>query len=321
MTTTTVTINEAPSLLDRRCIECFQKTYGRLLQKYKLRESQLNDFQIFLQKTVAENNALSTPEIQQVLYEYFSRMVGSDDLFYIEKKNSNRIALELYQTWKPKVINSKNPFKLALRLAIAGNIMDYGANHEFNIHKTIKQVLQFDFDIDHSQQLQERIKQAKHILYLGDNAGEIVFDRLFIETIERRDIVYVVKSGAILNDAIMKDATDVCIHNAATIIENGDNAPSTVLSQCSPEFLNLFDKAELIISKGQGNLEGLINEHDPRIFFLLMVKCDVIAERLNVKKDSLLAFNPGVALDKINASKKNSLRINEVSSWKKSKLV
>ncbi|MBE0661787.1 MAG: DUF89 family protein [Bacteroidales bacterium] len=239
---------------------------------------------------------LTTPEIQRILNKIFCDIIGISDPFAAEKKSSNEIALDLYDTWKPKVATSANPFDLALRLAIAGNIMDYGANISFDIQQTITRVLMDNFAIDHSQLLRERVSDAQDILYLGDNAGEIVFDKLFIETMINTNVTYVVKSKPVLNDVTMKDASQVGMFDVASVITNGFDAPSTVLSRCSNEFLRIYESADLIISKGQGNLEGLLPHSDPRIFFLLMVKCDIIANRLNVKKGDFVVYNQFAAI-------------------------
>lgn len=277
--------------IDERCKTCFQKTYNRLFLKYDVGATQRLVFFIFLRDVLNKYKKMSSPEIQRILNNKFCQIIGVTDPFDDEKDYCNQSALELYKIWKPKVLNSENPYDLALRLAIAGNIMDYGANNSFDLNKTINDVIHAEFAIDHSFLLQQKIKQAKKILYLGDNAGEIVFDRLFIETIMHNQISYAVKGFPVLNDVTTKDAKDVEMEIVADIISNGFDAPSTILNSCSREFREVFKSADLIISKGQGNLEGLIDMQDRRIFFLLMVKCEVIAEILEVEKGSIVVYN------------------------------
>jgi hypothetical protein len=254
--------------------------------------AQRQTFHNFFQQTVKSFQHLTSPEIQRILNNEFCRLVKVDDLFAKEKAQSNAIALALYDEWKPKVLASNNPFDLALRLSIAGNIMDYGANNSFDLQQTVQKVLQATFAIDHSKLLYNKIKKAQNILYLGDNAGEIVFDKLFIETcLTNKQIYFAVKDVPTLNDVTIKEAKEVGIDKLTTVISNGFDAPSTVLSKCSKEFLEIYHSADLIISKGQGNYEGLMDEKDPRIFFLLMAKCDVIAEKLNVEKGSFIVYH------------------------------
>ena len=277
--------------IDKRCKNCFLKTYQRLFEKFKVNVHQRQDFISFFQETIIKFNHYSTPEIQRELNNEFCQIIEVSNPFREEKDKSNQIALELYKAWKPKVISSLDPFDLALRLAIAGNIMDYGANNSFDVHETINKVLKTSFAIDHSKLLKNKIKKAKRILYLGDNAGEIVFDKLFIETIMHNHIVFAVKDAPVLNDVTMSDAKEVGMDMVADVISNGFDAPSTVLNRCSKKFLEIYNSADLIISKGQGNFEGLMQQNDSKIFFLLMAKCDVIAEILNVNKGSFLVFN------------------------------
>ena len=278
--------------VDIRCEKCFLKTYQRLFEKFNVSLTQQQKFISFFQESVRVNNHLSSPEFQKLLNNNFCGLIEIPDPFDEEKINSNRAGLLLYAEWKPKVLISENNFDLALRLALAGNIMDYGASNSFDIQKTIETVLTSSFAIDHSKQLKKAVNQAKRILYLGDNAGEIVFDKLFIETImHKNDITFAVKGAPILNDVTVKDANEIGMAEVADIVSNGFDAPSTVLEQCSKEFLDVYYSADLIISKGQGNFEGLLHKSDSRIFFLMMVKCDVIAEILHVEKGSFVVYN------------------------------
>ncbi len=221
----------------------------------------------------------------------FCSLINVEDLFYQEKKQSNKHALSIVNRWKPILNLESSPFDVSLRLAIAGNIMDYGAVDDFDIDAVVEKVLHADFALDDSKMLIEKINSANKILYLGDNAGEIVFDKLFIETNLSNKVIYVVRGGAVLNDATIDDAREINLDEVAKVISNGYNAPSTILNKSGKEFLKHYKNADLIISKGQGNLEGLINENDERIFFLLMVKCDVIAELLGVTRDRFVVVN------------------------------
>ena len=278
------------------CSDCLLRNFRRLFATFDIPALEQIDFLIEYSELMAHHNFATTPEIQRELSHKFTAITGIEDPYAIEKSESNRQAMELYNEWKPKVINSNHPFELALRLSIAGNIMDYGANNSFDIHETIQKVISANFAIDQTLMLKQRISQAKKILYLADNAGEIVFDKLFIETIGHPDLTIAVKGGVALNDATLNDARESGLEDVAHVISNGFDAPSTILRECSDEFLSLYHTADLIISKGQGNLEGLIYENDARIFFLLMVKCDVMAEKIGVKKNSIVVLNRSLNL-------------------------
>ncbi len=277
-------------VVDERCRACFCRVYENLLQKFHADASVSATFLAELE-TVVSNNPMSSPEIQRELSKRFAALFDNDNPFADEKKLSNQMALQLYKEWKPRVESTENPMDLALRLAIAGNIMDYGAFNSFSIRDTINSVMHAQFATDHSIELFRKIQTAKNILYLGDNAGEIVFDRLFIETMTDKKVSFAVKSGPVLNDVTMQDAEETGMQHVAEVISNGYDAPSTVLSKCSDEFRNIYRNADVIIAKGQGNFEGLIDERDDRLFFIMMVKCDTIAEKLKVPVRSMVVLN------------------------------
>lgn len=292
VTTNTETAPTKSSVdLDERCKRCIIKTYQRLFEKFNAGKAEQQKFMSFYGELVNTHKYLSTPEIHRELNQAFCRIINVSNPFSEEKSHSNTLALGLYKEWKPKVMASADAFNLALRLSIAGNIMDYGAGNDFDIHQTIQSVMKASFAIDHSPMLKERIKKARHILFLGDNAGEIVFDKLFIETLARNEITYVVKGAPVLNDVTMEDAAAVKMSAVAEVISNGYDAPSTILHKGSSEFLERYHSADLIISKGQGNLEGLLDAGDDRIFFLLMVKCNLMAGVLGVKKGSIVVYH------------------------------
>lgn len=291
--TTTITTMDTTTTdleIDSRCKPCFLSTYKRLFDKFQISLEHRERFLFFFDETLSRYRQLSTPQLQRILNLELSRILGVDDLFVEEKKQSNDKALSLYNQWKDKLAHRSKPLHDALRLSIAGNIMDYGANNAFDLDSTIESVMISNFAIDHSNELFTGLKKAKSVLYLADNAGEIVFDKLFIEMLNHPNITVAVRGGNALNDATLSDAHYVGLDQVAQVISNGFDAPSTVLEKSSSSFKEKYYDAELIISKGQGNLEGLIHQHDSRIFFLLMVKCDVISQVLKVPKGSFVVY-------------------------------
>jgi len=279
-------------LRDSRCGDCFRYGFNCLLEKHaaigKTERLALTDH---LEQLI-QKNGLSSPELQQQLNRHFRKISGIADPYSQEKRTSNAIASQLYQHWKPKVQQAENPLQMSLRLAIAGNIMDYGVLQEFDLKQTIQEVLDEKLAIDHSERLFEALGKAANVLYLCDNTGEIFMDKLFMETLNHKNITAVVRGFPVLNDATIDDAHQAGIHEVAKLIDNGSDAPSTILTDCSVEFQKAFEEADLIISKGQGNLEGLLQLKDSRIFFLLMAKCDVIADLLDVQKGDIIVYNP-----------------------------
>lgn len=225
----------------------------------------------------------SPPKLGREMHRIIRHVLQDPDPYYDIKQQFNRLMLDYYPDLKKLVDEAENPFQMALRLAIAGNIIDYGPNHLFDINQTLERAKSIVLAIDDSEALQRLISEAEMVLYLGDNAGEIVMDRILLETINHPNLYFAVRGAPIINDALIEDAELVGINKIAKVITNGDDAPGTILENTSADFRHIFDRADLIISKGQGNYEGL-NGITKNIFFILMTKCDHVANHLGVKK-------------------------------------
>ena len=236
----------------------------------------------------------SPPEMGQIIHRLVREISGKGDPYKEIKKKSNRLALNLYPKLKQKVRNSKDRLLTAVELAIAGNIIDYGVRNSLDVEKEIEGILNNDFskankEIFDFEKFRNDLKNASGILYLADNSGEIVFDKILIEELKKlnKKITLVVREHPIINDALAQDAYDCGIDKYANIVSNGSDAPGTVLKFCSTEFSDLYKNAEIIISKGQGNFESL-SEENKGIFFLFKVKCPVIAKDINCKLGSMV---------------------------------
>jgi uncharacterized protein with ATP-grasp and redox domains len=224
------------------------------------------------------------PEIGKEVYGIVSRLTGVQDPFFEIKKMCTQQALFYYPRLKDEIRLSENSLYMAARIAIAGNIIDFGANTEFDIKKDLDNILFQDLAMDHFQAFESCLKKAKNVLYIGDNAGEAVFDRLLIEEM-KKPTVFVVREKPIINDVLFKDAQESGIEGSAKIISSGSDAPGNILRFCSDEFIDVYRSADLIVSKGQGNYEAL-SEEDRPIFFLLKAKCPVIAQDIGVPQGS-----------------------------------
>ena len=166
-------------------------------------------------------------------------------------------------------------------MAIAGNIIDFGPNRKFDLKEEIDHTRGKAFAVYDYERFKIDLSRAKSVLYLGDNAGECVFDRVLLETMDK-PATYVVREKPVINDATLADARKAGIDGVAELISSGTDAPGTLLETCNEAFLRLYRNAEIVISKGQGNYEALSGENRA-IFFLLKVKCPVIADHLELK--------------------------------------
>lgn len=226
------------------------------------------------------------PEIGREVYRIIAEMTGVYDPYKEIKERCTRQALSLYPELKKRVHSSKDRLMSAVRVAIAGNVIDFGANADFDLKSDVKTILSQDFAINNFREFCEAIDKAKKILYLADNAGETVFDRLLIEELPK-PVIYVVREKPVINDAVREDAIAARIDEKAEIMSSGTDAPGTILNLCSEEFLKVYRSADLVISKGQGNYEGL-SEEDKPIFFLLKAKCQVIARDIGVEYGDII---------------------------------
>jgi uncharacterized protein with ATP-grasp and redox domains len=233
------------------------------------------------------------PEIGREVYRIISERTSIKDPYRKIKEKCTRQALSLYPKLKKLINSSQDRLMTAVRISIAGNIIDYGANFDFDLKKDVGTVLSQDFSINHYQEFCQALDKARKILYLADNAGETVFDRLLIEEINK-PVIYVVRAQPVINDATREDALLSGIDDVAEIMSSGCDAPGNILKFCSDEFLKVYRSVDLIISKGQGNYEGLSDEDRP-IFFLLKAKCHVIARDIGIDEGSIVLMKASKA--------------------------
>ena len=231
-----------------------------------------------LRATADMNLSQCPPVLARQIHRALRSMTGVADPYRAAKDRFNRMALDMLPEMEAMVAGAADPFALALRLSIAGNVIDLGVNGgimEEEIRRCIRNALHEPFagDVDALRQL---VEGAQRILYLADNAGEIVFDRLLIEQLPADRMTLAVRGGPILNDATMEDARAAGLCELVEVIGNGSDVPGTILDDCSGAFRQCFAEADLVIAKGQGNFETLSDE-PCNIFFLFKAKCPVIA--------------------------------------------
>ena len=226
------------------------------------------------------------PEIGREAYRIISEITGIRDPFADIKKENTQKALSLYPHLKERIALSEDRLEMAVRMSIAGNVIDFGANADFDLDKDLDVLLSQPMAVNDYRAFCHVLKRVGKVLFIADNAGETVFDRLLIEEMGK-PVVYVVREKPIINDAIRQDALDAGIDKVAEIVSSGTDAPGTILGLCSEHFLKIFRSADLIISKGQGNYEGISEDARPA-FFLLKAKCAVIARDIGVKEGSLI---------------------------------
>ena len=275
----------------RTYLDCYPCFLRQALTASRMAGGTETQQQTTVQKTLALLYSFSAgntpPEIGYAVHAIVRKVVGEGDPYREVKNHSTREALALYPLLKTYVANSEDPLETAVRISIAGNIIDFGPYDEIrDLSKTVDNVLITPLHINHMQRLRAMLETAAWVLYLADNAGETVFDRVLIETLSV-PVTYAVKDGPILNDAITVDAQAAGIDSCALIITNGTSAPGTILDLCSESFMKKYDNAPLIIAKGQANYETL-STAGTRVFCLLQVKCPVIGRDLGAPVGSII---------------------------------
>ncbi|MCK4352253.1 DUF89 family protein [candidate division WOR-3 bacterium] len=281
------------------CIPCFLKQAlwaSRIITNDEKKIKEILDEIGMMVKDIPLNS--SPPETGRLVYKKIREMLGVPDPFKKIKEKYTKIALKLYPFLKKEIEESKDRLLTAIRLSIAGNVIDFGADREFELEKEIYEILKKEkkFAICDYNKFKEHLASTDEILYIGDNAGETVFDRILIEEMNpalvhkggvNKPTTFVVREKPVINDATREDAVEAGLSQVATILSSGTDAPGVVLKTTNKEFRKVYNNAKFIISKGQGNYEALSEEKRP-IFFLLKIKCPVIAKDIGLKDGDIV---------------------------------
>jgi len=270
------------------CIPCYIKQTINTLEQTEIHEEQAREIiyqtlsllpQLDPQGIPAENSTFILRKVNELM--------GIEDPFHNAKQESNDLALKLLPQLKERIHQSLDPLFMSLQIAVAGNIIDMGILKDFDVEGSIGEAIEKSFARDDYEVFQQRLKEARKILILGDNSGEIAFDRLLAEQLSELgvEVTYAVKDRPILNDATMEDAAYVGMTDQFRVISNGSGFLGTILKDCSEEFKQVYQKADLVISKGQANYESLeaLGREDRRLYFLLRAKCEIVAKDLGVQ--------------------------------------
>jgi len=269
------------------CIPCFFKQAIRAAKILNINEVKtkklLDELGLLINQMPLES---TPPEFGRIIYGKIRVLTGKSDPYAKLKHKNIEEALRLYPCFQKIVHNSSESLLTAIKVAIAGNAIDFAINTDYDIEKEFDSVIKSPFAINQYKMFESQLRKADKVLYIGDNAGESVFDRILIEEI-KKPTIYVVREVPVINDVTYQDAIDSGLNKVATIVSSGTDAPGLVLNTCSKEFKKIYEESDFIISKGQGNYEALSDEKK-NIFFLLKAKCPVIARDLNVSVSDII---------------------------------
>ena len=277
------------------CIPCFARQAAEAVALAVEDDAQR---EILMRKLLHEIAAAewkgSPPAMGQRIHRIIRREIGRRDPYKKIKQRMNQTAKSLLPALRDAMSRQPDPREAAVRVAIAGNLLDSGAKTQIdaeNLAQHINDIWTPSLRGD-AIDLFKAADQAHCILYLADNAGEIFFDRLLIESLPAEKITVFVRGKPVINDATMEDAVAAGLPEIAPVFDNGSDAPGTILEDCSDEFRDWFERADLVIAKGQGNYETLSETAKP-IFFLFTVKCPLVARKIGQPVGTLVVNRKG----------------------------
>lgn len=284
--------------IDVACVSCFVSQAEAILKKFVgSREERLkiiNDVVLSLSKNISVN--LKPIQLYPYCYNVLYDRLGIDNFYKKEKSYTNNVMRDILDGIIDDIM-SYNPIKNSMKLSIIGNLIDYGIKENRDIATNdpiniLKSYMMKDFVIDDFEKFLTLLPKAKNMVFLTDNSGEIIFDKVFIQIIKKKypDInIYIAgRDTNVLNDITYDDLIDLGFDKIATVVKNGIRLPGAIESLFNPEFIDLWENADIVIAKGQGNFEGLNDSKKPNVFFALVAKCKLIADTLGVEKGSMI---------------------------------
>jgi uncharacterized protein with ATP-grasp and redox domains len=240
----------------------------------------------------ASERDITPPEAGEGLYAMIREMSENDDPFAGMKRAQNDAVIAIVPWLRETIAGADDPLLMAVRLAIAGNTVDPGAQASFELEKSVREAVEGEGALEHFAAFAERLAGAHSVLLVADNSGEVVFDMLLIETMQEArsgelDVTVAVRSAPIINDVTEVEARDIGLDRLARVILSGSEMPGTVLARTTPEFQEAFESADLVISKGQGNWETL-EDSEREVFFMFQAKCPAVAAYNDCAEGALL---------------------------------
>ncbi|NMB33788.1 MAG: DUF89 family protein [Clostridium sp.] len=275
------------------CLPCFLK---QALEASRMATSD-KDVQVRIMKETAAlvcdfERYKCSPQLGREMHQIVKKHTGNSDPYRDIKDQNIKNALEVYPWLKHFLFKKTDRLYWGLKIAAAGNIIDSAIYADIDIKGCVEKEVERKFAVCDIKEFSDKMMHAKNLLIVADNAGETVFDRVFIEEVLNLDITYAVRAEPIINDATIEDARESGLGRCTNLISTGCNAPGLIIEECDKKFLDLFYDADIVVSKGQGNFESLSDEKRA-IFFLLKAKCPVVAENLGVAvNDYVFKYKP-----------------------------
>ncbi len=271
--------------IDEACIGCIINQSSKVASAIKADEVLTEKLiSAVTQSSKDFSFSLTPPEVATDVYELMSILADKADLYEEIKNYSTQNALSYIPFLEYKISKSPDKLLTATKVAVAGNVIDLAAEVEFDLADEIEKIFDTDFGHDDFEKLKAMLTDAKTLLVIGDNAGEHIFDYLFIQTLQQLYpllyISYMVRGNPIINDVTMKEAKEAGFDKLCNLVDSGVNTPGFIYNRANEESQQLFDEADVVITKGMGNYECLSPSPRKNLCYLLKVKCSVVASSL-----------------------------------------
>ena len=234
------------------------------------------------------------PQVAARVYPKIAQLLGVDDIYAEYKKEATSHAMRLLPAVRKRVLESDDSFYAALKASVAGNVIDLAATHSFSLEEEVDRVFETPFAIDDSEELRDKLRSARRLLLIGDNAGEHLFDKLLMEQISDLypglEIGYAVRGRPIINDITVQDVKEAGMDEVALIIDSGVDTPGFDPGRLSQEARKYYENTDLVIAKGMGNYESLNDTSTKSTFYLMKVKCNVVAVSLGREIGDIVCY-------------------------------
>jgi hypothetical protein len=272
-------------MISSGCIPCIVNQSYRLSKIVGIKQDKIQRQIIFntMRELLKKKEIKSAPHFSVILKRIIGNYTDINESFKKVKKRNLNIAKKYLKYLEFMYESADDKLDMAIRISITGNTIDLAANPDFNIEKDINSMMSSGININMLDTFKKDLDKAHKILFISDNYEEALFDRFLLKELMMKNLVFAVRSNEILNDMTLKDAKFLKIDRLCRVIESGSRIAGTDLEECNKEFLELFHNSDIVIAKGQGNLETLLNVNR-RVYFLFKVKCDVISDLIGYPK-------------------------------------
>lgn len=271
--------------IDPACVECIINQSRRVAEAIRADETLTAEI-VRAVEAMAPGFSYeqSPPEVASAVYEKMALIAGKEDLYDEVKRLSTLKAKAFVPYLEEEIAASSEPLLTATKIAVAGNVIDLAAEYTFDLSEELEKIFQTQFAVDDFEKLRQRLSMASSLLYIADNAGEHIFDKIYIKTIRSLypslTVYYMTRGNAIINDVTYEEAKEAGFEGLSHLISSGVNTPGFVYGRANESSQKLFDTADVIITKGMGNYECLSDAGRENLFFLLKIKCSVVARSL-----------------------------------------